>query len=32
MKKLILIILFPVLVWAEPGPETHYLMNEPASE
>ena len=31
MKKLIFLILFPTLVWAEPGPETHYLMNEPAS-
>ncbi len=31
MKKLIFLFLFPVLVWAEPGPATQYLMNEPAS-
>lgn len=31
MKKLILLLLFPILVWAEPGPATQYLMNEPAS-
>ena len=31
MKKLILVFLFPALVWAEPGPVTQYLMNEPAS-
>jgi hypothetical protein len=31
MKKLILLFLIPTLVYAEPGPATQYLMNEPAS-
>ena len=31
MKKLFLLFLFPTLVFAEPGPTTQYLMNEPAS-
>lgn len=31
MKKLIFLLLFPALVWAEPGPTTQYLMKEPAS-